>query len=72
MQEKKCYVSAFGTNSYGLVDFPKKISGTAVSRIELGDALGCSRCFPHGYETVNARYYKIQRSWKSHRKNQWK
>jgi hypothetical protein len=38
-----------------LIDFPKKISGIQISRFQYGNDLGCSYCFPHGFEVVNAR-----------------
>ncbi|WP_041598682.1 hypothetical protein [Hahella chejuensis] len=63
-------IKAFGRNEAGLADLPKKVSGTMVSRVVLGEESGCSRCFPHGFETVNAR--SPQRSWKTHRKTRWK
>ncbi|WP_431689467.1 hypothetical protein [Hahella sp. NBU794] len=63
-------IKAFGRNEAGLADLPKKVSGTAVSRVVLGEESGCSRCFPHGFETVNAT--RPQRSWKTHRKTRWK
>lgn len=62
----------FGFNEYGLIDFPNKISGTQISRILYGDEMGCSLCFPHGYEVMNAKYTKFQRNWKKYRKTQWK
>lgn len=57
---------------YGLIDFPKKISGTKISRALYGNRLGCSWCFPHGWEVVNSKESKYQRNWKSFRKTQWK
>lgn len=65
-------IRAFGLNEYGLIDFPAKISGTTVSRLLVGDFMGCDRCFPHGQETLNSRYHNWQRTWKKHRKTQWK
>jgi len=72
MKHNRKLEKAFGLNEFGMVDFPKKISGTQTSRIVIGNIMGCSFCFPHGYEVVNARWYKIQRCWKSQRKTQWK
>lgn len=65
-------IKMFGMNDYGLADLPKKYSGIKISRILIGEEMGCSFCFPHGFETINARYYKRQRSWKKHRKTQYK
>ncbi|NIF07148.1 phosphate ABC transporter substrate-binding protein [Chryseobacterium sp. Tr-659] len=62
----------FGFNIYGLIDFPKKISGVQISRIVYGIESGCSRCFPHGIEVVNGKHTKFQRNWKKYRKTQWK
>lgn len=65
-------IKAFGVNEAGLADLPKKISGTRISRILIGEESGCSHCFPHGYETINSRISKQQRSWKKQRKTQWR
>jgi hypothetical protein len=64
---RKC----FGLNEYGLVELPKKISGRMISRLLIGDYLGCSWCFPHGSDVVNSKWSKIQRNWKEHRQAQW-
>ncbi|WP_426480745.1 phosphate ABC transporter substrate-binding protein [Chryseobacterium sp. R2ACT005] len=72
MKKIKKVRKKFGFNEYGLTDFPKKISGTQISRILYGNEMGCSYCFPHGYEVVNAKYTKFQRNWKKYRKTQWK
>lgn len=63
---------AFGINEFGLVDFPVKISNVQVSRIVYGNERGCSRCFPHGWETDNSTFANRQRNWKSFRKTRWK
>jgi len=70
MKKFRRFKRAFGLDEYGFVDFPKKISGTQLSRINIGEEMGCSWCFPHGYETVN--YTVPERNWKSQRKTQWK
>lgn len=62
----------FGANEYGLEDAPSKVSNVFMSRLVNGEKMGCSWCFPHGFETINSRYNKVQRSWKKHRKTQWK
>lgn len=72
MKREVRLIKAFGKNIYGLADVPKKISGVQISRIIIGEESGCSRCFPHGYETINNRYFKQQRSWKKQRRKQWK
>jgi len=64
------FKKAFGLNDHGYIDFPKKISGTQITRIYLGEESGCSWCFPHGYETINATI--PEKNWKSQRKKQWK
>jgi hypothetical protein len=71
MKRVKRLIEAFGRNEADLPDFPRKISGIAVSRIIVGNSNGCSRCFPHGYETINSRLENVERSWKRQRKNQW-
>lgn len=72
MKKFKTLKKFFGINEYGLVDFPKKISNVQISRILYGDEMGCSYCFPHGYETINSKEIKFQRNWKKYRKTQWK
>ena len=72
MKKFKSLRQAFGINEQGLIDFPKKISGVQVSRLQYGNDLGCSYCFPHGLEVLNAKETKFQRCWKKHRKTQWK
>ncbi|WP_153398237.1 phosphate ABC transporter substrate-binding protein [Chryseobacterium vaccae] len=62
MKKNKALRQTFGINEYGLIDFPGKISGVQVSRILYGDEMGCSRCFPHGFEVVNAKQRKFQRN----------
>lgn len=70
MKKPKRFKRAFGVDEYGFIDIPKKISGIKISRIIHGEESGCSYCFPHGYETINCTI--PERSWKSHRKKQWK
>ena len=72
MKKESRLTTAYGGNKYGLADVPHKLSSVMVSRIFNGDESGCSHCFPHGYETFNAKWQKQQRNWKSYRKNQWK
>ncbi|KNB61651.1 hypothetical protein [Chryseobacterium sp. Hurlbut01] len=72
MKKFKTFKKSFGINEYELIDFPKKISNVQISRILYGDEMGCSYCFPHGYETINSKEIKFQRNWKKYRKTQWK
>lgn len=65
MKKIKTLKKFFGSNEYGLIDFPKKISNVQISRILYGDEMGCSWCFPHGFETINSKEIKIQRNWKN-------
>lgn len=72
MKNKKKLVKAFGKNDFEMIDFPLKISNVQISRILVGEIMGCSYCFPHGYETSNATILKGKRCWKKYRKTQWK
>ncbi|WP_343604844.1 phosphate ABC transporter substrate-binding protein [Fluviicola sp.] len=63
---------AFGVNKWGLIDFPVRFSNTRISRLYFGDQRGCSRCFPHGWETDNSTISNRQRNWKKQRMKQWK
>lgn len=49
-----------------------KVSGTKISRELLYRHVGCSYCFPHGFETINSTIGNSQRSWKKYRKTQYK
>lgn len=69
MKKLKSLKQAFGINEYRLIDFPEKISNVRISRILYGDEMGCSWCFPHGYETINSKDMKFQRNWKKLQKN---
>ncbi|PTT72341.1 MULTISPECIES: phosphate ABC transporter substrate-binding protein [unclassified Chryseobacterium] len=72
MKKFKTFKKSFGINECELIDFPKKISNVQISRILYGNEMGCSYCFPHGYETINSKEIKFQRNWKKYRKTQWK
>lgn len=64
---------AFGINEYGMPDIPVRFSGVKISRItKVNKVGGCSFCFPHGIDLINSRDSKFQRSWKKHRKNQYR
>ena len=53
MKKEYRFIIAFGANKADLADLPNKISGTRISRLTIGEEMGCSSCFPHGYETFN-------------------
>ena len=73
MKRQKQMQKAFGTDAFGLVDFPVKMSNVQVSRIVYGNEKGCSWCFPHGWETGNSTMFtNRQRNWKRFRKTRWK
>jgi hypothetical protein len=72
MKNKKLFKYAFGLNEYEFVDFPCKFSNIKIARLVYGNLMGCSWCFPHGWETSNSRISKNRRSWKYYRKRQWK
>jgi hypothetical protein len=72
MKRKKNVADAFGRNEFGIIDLPIKFSNVQMSRLLLGEIMGCSYCFPHGIETSNSTYSNKQRSWKKHRKTKWK
>lgn len=65
MKIEKVLKQAFGINEYELIDFPKKNSGIQISRLLHGDKMGCSYCFPHGFETVNSRQKNIRETGKN-------
>jgi hypothetical protein len=74
-QIKKSYGNlrrAYGVNDYGFADLPTKVSGTTISRLLVGQWMGCTWCFPHGWEVINSTGSKRQRSWKKYRKTQWR
>ena len=65
-------IRAFGKNEAGLADLPFQLTGTLFGSLCYGGQDGCVLCFPHGTcpETYHQR--KPQRSWKVHRRHQWK
>ena len=65
-------IKAFGKDEYGFAELPTKVSGVIISRLLVGEMMGCTFCFPHGQCTCNSRYDSVQRSWKTHRKTQYK
>ncbi len=75
MQEENTrrYVRAFGIDESGYLLLPPKMSNVKLSRIEhFEDRGGCAFCYPHGIETTNATLGKNKRSWKHHRKTQYR
>lgn len=73
MKREKVLKKVFGEDEFGFPDLPKKISGTKISRVILGDESGCSFCFPHGIETKNGRRScRYSKCWKRNRKTQYK
>jgi len=71
MKRQKQMQKAFGTNEFGLIDFPAKVSNVQLSRIVYCKK-ECSICFPHGWETNNStRITNRQRNWKRFRKARW-
>jgi len=72
MKEKKVFGRAYGLNEFGVVDFPNKISNVKISRLEFGDIMGCSWCFPHGFETINSTIFKNKKKWKFTRQKQYR
>ena len=72
MTQDRGLTNAFGNDEYGFSDIPNKISNVFISRIENRRKTTCDRCFPHGIETINSHYNNTQRSWKKHRKAQYR
>jgi len=73
MKINKELKAAFGLDQSGFINLPPKVSNVKVSRyLNYRKMGGCHFCFPHGFTSTNSRWGKIQRSWKKHRKHQWK
>lgn len=70
MKNKRRLIKAFGEDEYGFPYLPAKVSGATIDRIFM--KVGCTLCFPHGIETSNSHWKNRQRSWKTHRKTQYK
>jgi hypothetical protein len=68
----KAMKRAMGSDDEGFPAMPTKIGNVKLSRIVLGEESGCSRCFPHGFETNNSTESKNRRSWKNHRKTKYR
>ena len=63
---------AFGVDEHGFPLIPVRYSNLRLTRLEFGENAGCSRGFPHGFEVYNARELKETRSWKRHRRTQYR
>lgn len=73
MKTNKYLHDLYGTDEYGLPDLPVKVSNVQVSRaVNYMNVGGCVFCFPHGMDTYNCKYYKLQRNWKKYRRTQYK
>jgi hypothetical protein len=72
MKKIKKLEKAFGFNEFEVIDCPQKFSNVQFSRLLYGNLMGCSWCFPHGWETTNSTISKRQRNWKKFRKTKWK
>ena len=59
----------FGRN---VDDWPTRFSNIRLSRLQNGEKMGCSYCFPHGIETMNTHWRKDLRCWKRYRQQQWR
>ena len=62
----------FGRDEFGFVDLPTRYSNVRIARIFAERRGECGRCFPHGFETSNATIKKNFRSWKHHRRTQYR
>lgn len=62
----------FGFDEWGFSQIPPKTGNVKLSRLLNGRDMGYATDFPHGMDVRNTRYDKIQRSWKMHRKTQFK
>lgn len=71
-KNRRSLVRAFGIDEYGQIELPPKISGTTISRLLKGEWMGCSYCFPHRWEVINAKWKKDLSCWKRYRKHQWR
>jgi hypothetical protein len=63
----------FGAGEWGLDLLPGKLGSLTAARIRaVTSEEPCKYCFPHGRESFSLRVRAIQRSWKSHRKTQYR
>jgi hypothetical protein len=63
----------FGAGEGDLDPLPGKLGSAAAARIRHCKASGgCGFCFPHGVDSDSWSVLKRQRSWKSHRKTQYR
>lgn len=70
--DRHALIEVFGKTDGNLPDLPEKVGNVKVARVLHGDAMGCSWCFPHGFESGNATWNKNRRSWKHYRKHQYR
>jgi hypothetical protein len=61
-----------GTTPEDVPDTPRKMSNVKLARLAHADERDCSWCFPPGWETSNSTMSKNRRSWKNHRKTQFR
>ena len=70
---RRAFVEGFGVGELGEILFPPQMSNVRLSRLEHAREMGgCSHCYPHGWETSNATCSKNRRSWKYHRRTQYR
>lgn len=72
-QHSRELARAYGLTDEGMIDLPRKCSNVRIARVlHMRDRGGCPFCFPHGFETTNSTYEKNRRSWKYHRREQYR
>ena len=60
--------AAYGRDELGLADLPSHLGSACFARyLYASERGGCTRCFPHGFETSNSTDRKNRRSWKCRR-----
>lgn len=72
MSKEQTLIKAFGMDDYYFANIIIKHSNVRISRIFNGQLMGCTFCFPHGYDNVNHRHTKDLKCWKRYRKHQWR
>lgn len=72
-QHSRVLARAYGLTDEGLIDLPQKGSNVRIARVlHTRDRGGCPFCFAHGIESTNSTYHKNRRSWKHHRRKQYR
>jgi hypothetical protein len=51
--------------------WPVRYSNLRLSRLDNGEGITCTYCYPHGVETPNSQWRKDLRCWKRYRRHQW-